>query len=805
MAFNLGINVVEVDGRATPSIAATPVNVAGLLLVSQRGVPNLAVNLHGFTDFVANFGSFINTAFGAHAVRGFFDNGGGQAYAVRIVGSNSQAARVTLNDRAAVPVATLRVTAGNRGRQDPGVWGNRLAVTITDHPRATSAVPAQIIGANAEPFVLADGQSIQVTVNGAAPAVTLTFSSSAFANIGQASAEEVAATINRQTAALRAGVTPNRRVILVSATPGTASRLSVVDGAPPGAAAALGFTAGAGTANSGSSLTGGTTVAALQSVGGLLRGSAVQVESRGHMIAGGNVVSPMAEGAQLIVTVDGGTPQPITFTAGDFVNGLGGITSGEVVAAINRQAQGFTAALTFDNRVVFMSNTFGPSSTIAVTGPPGPPPPQSAMTAVGFVAGDAAIPGVRQIRALDTVLENYKLVTWTNGLPGVTPAIVTRLRSVEFDVVVSQGGVEVERFESLSMQSGLDYFAPTVINDQASGSRFVTLTDLASGSGVGLNAPAQGTFALGATLATAGSDGNPPSDINYIGDPALRTGLYAFDTAKIQLLACPDTTSPGVVAAALAYCENRGDMMFVGAAPRGLDLEGIKTYASAFRGRKVYGALYAPWIEVVNPLDTSGANPRLNIPPTGHVLGTYARITDARGVWKAPAGDEAQLRNAIGVEFDMTDTDHTDLVKNGSVNGIRAIPGAGIIIDASRTLSTDTRWTFVNVRRLFNFVKASLREGLSFVRQEPHSEELRRTVKFNVITPFLLGLWRQGAFGSDPPDKVFSVICDASNNPPAEVNLGNFKVEVYFYPVKPAETIIIVVGQQESGGTSKDI
>ena len=152
----------------------------------------------------------------------------------------------------------------------------------------------------------------------------------------------------------------------------------------------------------------------------------------------------------------------------------------------------------------------------------------------------------------------------------------------------------------------------------------------------------------------------------------------------------------------------------------------------------------------------------------------------------------------------MTDTDHTDLVKNGSVNGIRAIPGAGIIIDASRTLSTDTRWTFVNVRRLFNFVKASLRDGLSFVRQEPHSEELRRTVKFNVITPFLLGLWRQGAFGSDPPAKVFTVLCDATNNPPAEVNLGNFKVEVFFYPVKPAETIVIVVGQQESGAVIKD-
>jgi phage tail sheath protein FI len=73
-----------------------------------------------------------------------------------------------------------------------------------------------------------------------------------------------------------------------------------------------------------------------------------------------------------------------------------------------------------------------------------------------------------------------------------------------------------------------------------------------------------------------------------------------------------------------------------------------------------------------------------------------------------------------------------------------------------------------------------------------------------VIRPFLLGLWRQGAFGSDPPDQVFTIKCDAENNPASEVNLGNFRVEVFFYPVKPAETIVIVVGQQESGAAAAE-
>jgi len=103
-----------------------------------------------------------------------------------------------------------------------------------------------------------------------------------------------------------------------------------------------------------------------------------------------------------------------------------------------------------------------------------------------------------------------------------------------------------------------------------------------------------------------------------------------------------------------------------------------------------------------------------------------------------------------------------------------------------------------------NSIKESLAGGLRWVPQEPHDEELRRKVRLNVITPFLLGLWRQGAFGSDPPEDVFTVKCDAENNPPAEVQAGNFRVEVYFHPVSPVETIVLTIGQQDSGASAQE-
>ena len=98
-------------------------------------------------------------------------------------------------------------------------------------------------------------------------------------------------------------------------------------------------------------------------------------------------------------------------------------------------------------------------------------------------------------------------------------------------------------------------------------------------------------------------------------------------------------------------------------------------------------------------------------------------------------------------------------------------------------------------------MKSSLKQGLRWVKQEPNRDQLWDAVKYGSVRPFLLGLWRQGAFGTGEPDDVFTIIVDATNNPPEEVDKGNFKLEVYFYPSKPAETIVIVVGQQPSGAT----
>jgi phage tail sheath protein FI len=793
MTINLGVTVVEVDGTSSPAIPAAPTSTAGFLVRSERGAPDRAVRIRGFADYVAMFGAHTANSFGAYAVRGFFDNGGSDAFVVRVAGAGAQASSVTVKDRAGAPVDTLRLRAGARGAAEPGAWGNSLSVAIEPHPLGVATVPAHVIGGTAEPFTLTDGATVQFTVTsrGASQAATVTFRTADFATIGAASAEEVAAAINRQTTAVRAAVTPDGHLAVAvgTADPRVWSRLSV-SGGPAG----LGFV---GTnANSDGAAAAGSTAAAVSSASGFRVGSATRFGLRAHVIAPNAVGATVADGAGVLVTVAGSPPETVVFRTTDFADPAA-ITLAEAVAAINRQAIAFSAEITSNNRLALLSQADGAGVTIALAAPASG---GDARTALGL-ASATPVAGAQAFRELTAASETYRLIGWgPNPAFPAMPAAAVRVSTVEFDLVVRRNGVEVERFGPVSMVDGHDSYVSAVVNDPQRGSAYLVATDLNSTSGAGLDAPAAGVYPL-----SGGADGADPADTAFLGDPAARTGLEAFNDVAIQLLACPETTSVGVAAGAISYCERRGDAMFVGAVPFGFDREGAKAYAAALRGRKVFGALYGPWIQVVNPDPlAAAAQPLVYVPPVGQVAGTYARIADARGVWKAPAGDEARLGDALGVEYDMTDADHTDLVRNGGVNGIRALPGAGIVVDASRTLSTDTRWLFVNVRRLFNFVKASLRDGLTFVAQEPNDDTLRRMVRFNVVTPFLLGLWRRGAFGSGSADQVFTVKCDAENNPPQDVTNGIFTLEVFFFPAKPAEAILIVVGQQDSGATAAD-
>ena len=120
--------------------------------------------------------------------------------------------------------------------------------------------------------------------------------------------------------------------------------------------------------------------------------------------------------------------------------------------------------------------------------------------------------------------------------------------------------------------------------------------------------------------------------------------------------------------------------------PSGLSPQNVLAYkraASPFTGNPFnskYGALYYPWIEVMNPL----TNQPMLIPPSGHVAGVWCRTDSTRGVHKAPANEVTMGVNGLG--FQITQAEQGGLNKVG-INCIRSFPGRGIRIWSARTFS----------------------------------------------------------------------------------------------------------------------
>jgi phage tail sheath protein FI len=172
------------------------------------------------------------------------------------------------------------------------------------------------------------------------------------------------------------------------------------------------------------------------------------------------------------------------------------------------------------------------------------------------------------------------------------------------------------------------------------------------------------------------------------------------------------------------------------------------------------------------------------------VVGIYNREDTNRGVHKAPANQI--VLGAIDVELQLSKGEQ-DVLNPIGVNCIRSFPGRGSAYGA-RTMSSNGAWRYVNVRRLFIMVEASMEAGLSWVVFEPNDATLWAKVVRDVSS-FLKVVWRSGALFGTTPEQAFYVKCDEDLNPSEIRDLGQLIIEVGMSPVKPAEFVIFRISQ----------
>lgn len=558
----------------------------------------------------------------------------------------------------------------------------------------------------------------------------------------------------------------------------------------------------------------------------------------------------LADGMTLLVRVDGGPEQRLTFAAIDFAN-VAQATATEVAAAINASIIGGKA--TARPGLTLTSDTVGTSSRLQVTGGTANTPlgfPASVAQGTGNVANlravtadevkavvEAAVPrvqvnqGVGGVVVLQTTstgvtatlqarattaaafgfdalahagvasgaanalrIEGKDLGAYANNLELEVRAATNR-SATAFDLLVVEDGTYRESFPNLTLTPTDARFVETIVNDASNGSVYVRVTALLQ------TMPAPQAIRLaGGNEGLAGLDDN-----DFIGSELAKTGLHALDSVQeLSLLLVPGRATPATHLAMVQYAEvaRDGTVFAILDPPADQSATGIVTYVSstaALERLSEFAALYWPRVTVLNPAKSVfGPETQVVVPPSGIIAGVFSHTDSARpgGMYDAPAGIEAgRMFGVLGFETDeVLEEKKRDLVYPHRVNPLTSGPGLPRFIDGSRTLKGDGNFPYVGERRGVIFIERSLKQGLEFARHKANTEALRAQVR-RTITAFLLAQMNNDAFRSRDPAKAFFVDVSDALNTPSVIFAGKLIARVGLATNKPAEFIILRISQ----------
>jgi len=760
-----GVYVEEVSGGVRP-IEGVSTSTAAFIGESARGIPALPQLLISFADFERAFGSHQPAEAGllAAAVDGFFAAGGRRAYAVRVLpGDAVKAQSAALATRVATnPPAALQLTARGAGR-----WADVIRINIADSSSfKDDAFRIDVLsaegGATRRLEVFDDVRMDPAHED----YVGERLKSSRYVEVvdlfgAAVDANPNAALVAAQPPRVTARTLPASTTYLMyegKAITATSWDMATPDATPTrqtitftqALLATLG--GGAPTFTNGSAQLTPAQLATLLSTALTSFDAPASANPPSVGVKVGRapvvVIAPATgstwnlDDETIVVTVNGGPPINVTVPAG----APAAVTATELAAAINASTAGVTAAVTGT----------GPAPTVTVTG-------RGNEAAVPTLA-IASSPTAARISTSSPVA----------GLQGVGPE--------------RWGGLR------LSLSENITATAPAVLR---------SLGFAGSSRGYPANSPANplarpvvqtGVRLLGGTDGTAAITAS-----DYEGDARERTGLHALDGVDVNLVAMPGKTDISYFAIGVAYCDRRGDCFLLMDGPGGVDRQievkpdDARQFVESLPVRSKNSAMFYPWIRVPDPVGV-GRNPTRFVAPSGHVAGIFARTDVTRGVWKAPAGIEASVPEAVGLQYQVIDAEQ-DMLNPASLNCLRQFPGLGIGSWGTRTLASDPEWRYVPVRRMGLFLKESLRRGLQWAVFEPNDEELWGRIKIN-IQSFMLTLFRQGAFQGSTPAEAFAVACDRSTNPQENIDAGIVTAKVAFAPLKPAEFVVIEISQK---------
>jgi hypothetical protein len=124
-----GVYVEEVPSGSAP-IEGVGTSIAAFVGFAEKGPIGKPMRVTNWTQYQALYGGLLKNAYMPLSVYGFFANGGGNCWIVRVGGDAvTSPAAAKLTGRAATAIDSLKVTA-----KLPGAEGNDITVDVSDEP-----------------------------------------------------------------------------------------------------------------------------------------------------------------------------------------------------------------------------------------------------------------------------------------------------------------------------------------------------------------------------------------------------------------------------------------------------------------------------------------------------------------------------------------------------------------------------------------------------------------------------------------------------------------------------------------------
>ena len=700
---------VKPSARSLRSFDTDLLSINGVML---WGEVNQVTEVVDYDDFLDKYQGLMLNYETPVQVRQFFLGDGRKVLANRVVhidaaGVPVSAAKAANTYQTAATSPSKATVLGTNAAPFALVNGDTLIGNVEGVGNQTAtitAVAALLECANAENYALTNGWDLTLKIDGGA-VQTIDFLTAEFVAIGAATAEEVAAVINAKIVGASATVTSaGTKVTITSDKLGTGSHVEITGGT---ANAAFGFITAIQNGSGNVADVSSVTIAELKII----------IEAA--WTNGSGVVVTDASGYVQIETVLAGVAGTILVDASSTADDELGLDN-----ATHTGASG-AAANTMKVWGKYYGGTIGNAITFDVT------------------AASSAV-------------------------------------AEQFDIVVYLNGVQVDTHANLTMDTtSVDYVA-TRLSHAATESMLIDVTDL---SAVGTPTERRPANSAGNLLA-GGDDGLALlDDADFIGYAASNTGWYAFSlTEEGDIYVCPDRATTAVYNALSTFLETVKNRTAIGIPDPtlGLDEDAAIIAANALTPSEQLTAMPWPAIKIANPDKTVYGNDKtIIIKPSCSIAARMAANTQENLTHVATQpGNEL-----FGRFINVTDVESTAVksivtrrkVTPHNINPIFAGKDTqgtyGVWLNDVQALDRTGNFISIGEIRLMALIRKDVIRYMESQRTTPNTER-NRSADAKIIKTYMTNWVRRNALINSNVEDCFYV-----NTDPKGVGINNALVQ----------------------------